>query len=431
MNADIELNKDFKEALHLMEDTNENVFLTGRAGTGKSTLLQYFRNKTKKNAVVVAPTGVAAVNVRGQTIHSFFSFAPGITVDGIRKAPGYKKKVFKNLDTLIIDEVSMVRADLMDCIDVYLRLNGPDKNSPFGGVQMIFVGDLYQLPPVVLFEEQEIFETYYSGPYFFNAKVFDNQSLFNKPPFATIELKKIYRQKDEEFINILDAIRKGKATDGHLEKINKKVDQEFNGSLEDFYVHLTSTNYMADRINAEKLSQIKKDSHEFKGTVQGDFTKGYLPTSENLILKEGAQIMMLNNDSKKRWVNGDVGKVIKVEDRNIFVELSNGRNEVVVPYVWQRVRYFYNETEGHIDSETAGSFTQYPLKLAWAVTIHKGQGKTFEKVIVDFGRGTFASGQSYVALSRCTTLEGLILKTPLEQRHIFTDKRINDFMGSI
>ncbi len=431
MDIDIELNTEFKRALHFMEDTNESVFLTGRAGTGKSTLLQYFRDKTKKNAVVVAPTGVAAVNVKGQTIHSFFGFAPGITVDGIRKAHGYKKRIFKNIDTLVIDEVSMVRADLLDCIDIYLRLNGKYKNLPFGGVQMIFVGDLYQLPPVVPSDEEEIFETFYAGPYFFNAKAFDNRSLFKGLPFQLVELKKIYRQKDAEFIKILDAIRKGRATDGHLEKINKKVDQAFNGSLDDFYVHLVSTNYMADRINAEKLSQIKKDSHEFKGTMQGEFSKGYLPTSENLALKAGAQIMMLNNDGKKRWVNGDVGKILEIKNRNIFVELSDGRKEIVVPYVWQRFRYFYNEGEGHIDSEIAGSFTQYPIKLAWAVTIHKGQGKTFDKVIVDFGRGTFASGQSYVALSRCTALEGLVLKTPLEQRHIFTDKRINDFMESI
>lgn len=428
---DIELNSEFKKALHLIEDTKENVFLTGRAGTGKSTLLQYFREKTNKNIVVLASTGVAAVNVKGQTIHSFFGFPPGITVEGIKKAHGYKKKILKNIDTLIIDEVSMVRADLLDCIEIYLRLNGPYKKLPFGGVQMIFVGDLYQLPPVVPSDEAEIFETYYAGPYFFNAKVFDNQSLFNKPPFKTIELKKIYRQKDKEFIEILDVIRKGKATESHIEKINKKVDQQFDGSLDDFYVHLTSTNYMADRINTEKLSQIKKDSYGFKGTIEGDFTKGYLPTSENLVLKEGAQIMMLNNDTKRRWVNGDVGKILKIEDNAIFVELSYGRKETVVPYIWRKVRYFYDEANGHIDSETVGSFTQYPIKLAWAVTIHKGQGKTFEKVIVDFGRGTFASGQSYVALSRCTALKGLVLKTPLEQRHIFTDKRIDDFMNEV
>lgn len=430
-NAKIELNNDFKKALRFMEDTNENVFLTGRAGTGKSTLLQYFREKTKKNAVVLAPTGVAAVNVKGQTIHSFFGFAPGATVNGIKRAQGYKRSIYKNIETVVIDEVSMVRADLLDCVDIFLRLNGPDKNLPFGGIQMIFVGDLYQLPPVVPSDEENIFKTYYKGPYFFNAKAFDNLSLFNNSPFRLIELKKIYRQKDKRFVKILDAIRKGEATDEHLEVINKKVNQAFSGSFDDFYVHLTSTNYMADRINAEKLSQIQKEPFEFKGTIQGDFSKGYLPTSENLVLKEGAQIMMLNNDGKKRWINGDVGKITKIEDRSVFVELSDGRKEIVAPYVWQRVRYFYNEFEGHIDSEAAGSFTQYPLKLAWAVTIHKGQGKTFDKVIVDFGRGTFASGQSYVALSRCTSLNGLVLKTPLEQRHIFTDRRIKEFMKNV
>lgn len=424
----IELNSDFKEALRLMEDTNENVFLTGRAGTGKSTLLQYFRDNTKKNAVVLAPTGVAAVNVKGQTIHSFFQFAPGVTVHNIRKVQGSRRRIYKNINTIIIDEVSMVRSDLLDCVDASLRINGPDKNLPFGGIQMIFVGDLYQLPPVVPSDEAEIFETYYDGPYFFNAKVFDNLQLFNNSPFRLIELKKIYRQKDKEFIKILDCIRKGEATDEHLEIINKKVDQNFSGSADDFYVHLTSTNYAAERINAEKLSQIKNKYHEFEGTVSGEFTKGYLPTNETLVLKEGAQIMMLNNDSNKKWVNGDVGKIIKIEDENVFIELTDGRKEIVVPYTWKRVKYFYNESEGHIDSQIAGSFTQYPIKLAWAVTIHKGQGQTFDKVIVDFGRGTFAFGQSYVALSRCTGLEGLVLRTPLEQRHIFTDERITEFM---
>jgi len=429
-NTNIELNDDFKEALHLMEDTNKNVFLTGRAGTGKSTLLQCFRDNTKKNVAVVAPTGVAALNVQGQTIHSFFSFHIGITVNQIRRAPAYRKAIYKKIDTLIIDEVSMVRADLLDCIDAFLRLNGPNKKLAFGGIQMIFVGDLYQLPPVVPLEEVEIFEIYYKGPYFFNARVFENYSvgLFNKPPFHLAELKKVYRQKDAEFIKILDDVRIGKATEEQLATINKKVDQNFSGSFDNFYIHLTSTNFAADRINIEKLSQIEKKTHEFKGAIEGDFSKGYMPTSEILILKEGSQIMLLNNDSNKKWVNGDVGKIIKIKDGNIFVELSSGRNEVVVPYKWKRMRYFYNESEGHIDSEEAGSFTQYPIKLAWAVTIHKGQGKTFDKVIVDFGRGTFACGQSYVALSRCTSLDGLVLGTPLEQRHIFTDERIKEFM---
>ena len=426
--TNIELNNDFKEALCLMEDTNENIFLTGRAGTGKSTLLQYFRDKTKKNTIVLAPTGVAAVNVKGQTIHSFFKFTPGVTVHNIRKAQGSKRRVYKNIDTIVIDEVSMVRADLLDCVDAFLKMNGPDKNLPFGGVQMIFVGDLYQLPPVVPSDEAEIFETYYAGPYFFNAKAFESLSLFSNSPFRLIELKKIYRQKDKKFINILDCIRKGEATDEHLEIINKKVNESFSGSSDDFYIHLTSTNYAAERINADKLSQIKNKPYKFDGIISGEFKKGYLPTSESLILKEGAQIMMLNNDSKKGWVNGDVGKIIKIENENVFIELSDGRKEIVLPYTWKRVRYFYNESQGHIDSKEAGSFTQYPIKLAWAVTIHKGQGKTFDKVIVDFGRGTFAFGQSYVALSRCTSLDGLVLRTPLEQGHIFVDARVKEFM---
>lgn len=427
-NIKIELNDEINEALHFMENTKENVFITGRAGTGKSTLLQYFRDTTKKNVAVLAPTGVAAVNVQGETIHSFFKFGIGVTVESIKKSYGSRRRIYQNIDTLVIDEVSMVRADLLDCIDIFLRLNGPDKKTPFGGIQMIFVGDLYQLPPVVPPDEEEIFETYYKGPYFFNAKVFDSLNLFNNSPFHFIELKKIYRQKDAEFIKILDAIRNGEVKEEHLTTINKKVDQYFSGSFDDFYINLTSTNYMADKINADRLYQIKQEPYEFKGTLQGDFSKGHMPTSENLVLKEGSQIMMLSNDSNKGWVNGDVGKVIKIENQDIFVELSDGRNQIVTPYKWRRVRYFYNQSKGHIDSEEVGSFTQYPIKLAWAVTIHKGQGKTFDKIIVNFGRGTFAFGQSYVALSRCTSLAGLVLRTPLEQKHILTDERIKEFM---
>ena len=428
MDKNIEISEELKKALHLMENTKENVFLTGRAGTGKSTALQYFRDTTKKNVVVVAPTGVAAVNVQGETIHSFFGFGIGVTVEGIRRAHVGKRKIYQNIETLIIDEVSMVRADLLDCVDAYLRLNGPDKRLPFGGVQMIFVGDLYQLPPVVPRDEEEIFETYYKDPYFFNAKVFEKISLFSKLPFHVIELTKIYRQKDAEFIKILDAIRNGEATEEHLVTINKRADTDFEGSPDDFYIHLTSTNKTAERINGAKLYQIQKDQHEFKGNVRGNFSERDFPTSGNLMLKEGAQIMLLNNDSGKRWVNGDVAKIAKIDGTTIFVELPNGKTEMVIPYTWKQVRYFYNQSRGHIDSEEIGSFTQYPIKLAWAVTIHKGQGKTFEKVIVNFGRGTFTPGQSYVALSRCTSLEGLVLRTPLEQRHIFIDERIKEFM---
>ena len=277
-------------------------------------------------------------------------------------------------------------------------------------------------------DEEEIFETYYKGPYFFNAKVFEKISLFSKLPFHVIELTKIYRQKDAEFIKILDAIRNGEATEDHLVTINKRADANFEGSPDDFYIHLTSTNKTAERINGAKLYQIQKDQHEFKGNVRGNFSERDFPTSGNLMLKEGAQIMLLNNDSGKRWVNGDVAKIAKIDGTTIFVELPNGKTEMVIPYTWKQVRYFYNQSRGHIDSEEIGSFTQYPIKLAWAVTIHKGQGKTFEKVIVNFGRGTFTPGQSYVALSRCTSLEGLVLRTPLEQRHIFIDERIKEFM---
>lgn len=426
----IDLNPQFKHALHTMENTQKHVFVTGRAGTGKSTLLSVFRNQTKKRAVVLAPTGVAAVNVQGQTIHSFFGFRPDITASAIKDVSVYgkRKETYKKLETLVIDEVSMVRADLFDCVDEFLRLHGPKRAMPFGGVQLISIGDLYQLPPVVTSREREIFEGHYPGPYFFNSRAFPAL----KPEF--IELEKIYRQSDERFIALLNSIRNNSAGAEELGALNKRHDPDFEPSGERRYIYLTTTNRGAEAINQQKLSELKGKLYRFKGIVRGKFDTHALPTSVELELKIGAQVMLVNNDSAGRWINGTVGAVVDIdyddeeEVESLQVELEDGEVVSVKPYTWELYDFRYNRESGSIESETLGSFTQYPVMLAWAVTIHKSQGKTFDRVIVDLERGTFAHGQLYVALSRCTTLEGLVLKKPVKKSHIWMDWRVVKFL---
>lgn len=423
----IDFNPEFQRALDLMEDTNRNLLITGRAGTGKSTLLHYFRRHTKKKAVVLAPTGVAAINVAGQTIHSFFHFKPGVTLASIKKKKSAKENssLYKKLTTIIIDEISMVRADLLDCVDKFLRLNGPDQEKPFGGVQMIFIGDLYQLPPVVTSQERDIFRSHYQSPYFFSAHVFETLDL------EFVELEKVYRQKDDEFIRMLNAIRNRTVTDADLALFNRRCDPCFSAPSGDFYISLTSTNELADAINQERLAKLKGKIWEAKGVISGEFGKEYWPTGVDLTLKKGAQIMLLNNDPYGQWVNGTIGKVIKFEKDEkgtgvIVAELDTGETAHITPFTWEIFRFFVKD--GELRSEEVGSFTQYPVRLAFAVTIHKSQGKTFEKVVIDVGRGTFAHGQMYVALSRCTTLEGIVLKQPLKKNHILMDWQVVKFL---
>lgn len=424
----IEFDPIAQEALRLMEDTTEHIFLTGRAGTGKSTLLEHFRETTAKKIAVVAPTGVAALNVHGQTIHSFFSFSIDITESTVKRASGRKKMLFQKLQTLVIDEISMVRADLLDCIDISLRLNGPKPEMPFGGVQVIFIGDLYQLPPVVQSDEEELFSNHYKSPYFFDAKVF--HAIESRMRY--IELTKAYRQKDKDFLEVLDAIRMSRMTDAHMALINKRCDPAFNDESNDFCINLKTTNAAADAWNRGKLAKLTTKQHTFTGVVTGDFRERNLPTSETLVVKEGAQVMLLNNDQQNRWVNGDVGIVESVRESHdgtiISVRLRNGTVVPVTEHTWDMIRFFYDAETQQIESQTVGTFTQYPIRLAWAVTIHKAQGKTFDRVVIDFGRGTFAHGQAYVALSRCTTLDGLVLKMPLKHEHIFIDEQIETFM---
>jgi len=426
---ELDINEDFTAAFNALEHTRDHLFVTGKAGTGKSTLLQYFRIKTQKNIAVLAPTGVSAINIKGQTIHSFFQFKPDITPETvpnliIRKN---KRQMYKQLDAVVIDEISMVRADLLDCVDLFLRMYGPSYDKPFGGVQMIFFGDLFQLPPVVRREEEGIFSSgVYPSPYFFSAKGIKQIDL------KIYQLTKIYRQTDDHFITLLNAVRDNELEEHHLKSFNNRL-QPGKIKQEDFYIALTTTNAVADRINNEQLAALAGQIRLFKGSVNGDFDQKSLPTTDQLLLKVGAQIMMLTNDADKRWVNGSLGKIVRiVQDKDgtdiIMVELQTGSTVDVRPHSWELYQYYFDEANEALASKVMGNFTQYPLKLAWAVTIHKAQGQTFDRVIIDIGFGTFAHGQMYVALSRCTNLEGIILKQPLHPKHILMDQRVLDFV---
>jgi len=326
----------------------------------------------------------------------------------------------------VIDEVSMVRSDLLDCVDKSLRINRWN-SSPFGGVQMVFIGDLYQLPPVVTGGEKEIFKTYYDSQYFFDAKALESL------PLEFIELEKIYRQKDDAFIQLLNAVRNNSATEEHLSAINTRYDPDYLPNPKKFSIHLTTTNALANQINDEHLARLREDEYISEGRVSGAFDNHALPTDVSLSVKIGSQIMMLNNDSAGRWVNGSIGKIVDIvtsddEEDVLVVELSDGEVVEVTPYTWELFEFAYDTKRNRLESATVGTFTQYPLRLAWAVTIHKSQGKTFEEVIVDIGRGTFVHGQLYVALSRCTTLAGIVLKQKVAKKHIFMDWRVVKFV---
>lgn len=375
---------------------------------------------------MLAPTGVAAVNVRGQTIHSFFRFRPGITLDKVRSHSSGKHSIYKQLDMIIIDEISMVRADLFDCIEQFLRLNGPFQGQPFGGVQMVFIGDLYQLPPVVPEDEQELFETVYASPFFFDAKS------YAKAGVQRVELTKVYRQSDPVFVKLLDALRTGDLNGPQRSYFNRKCFRQ-RAQTEGAPIQLVTTNHMADRINHNYLERLPGKAQLDTGEIRGAFGERQLPTHERLRLRPQARVMLLNNDAEGRWINGDLGWVETLPDANkpdqaVTVRLDRGEPVKVTLYKWEVIRFRYHPERNCIESEVMGSFTQYPLRLAWAVTIHKAQGKTFQEVVVDFGRGTFAPGQAYVALSRCTSMDGLVLRRPLEQRHVLTDERIEAFL---
>jgi ATP-dependent DNA helicase PIF1 len=427
--TEIDFNEQFTKALHQLQHGSRNLFITGKAGTGKSTLLRYFRAHTSRKLVVLAPTGVAALNVAGETIHSFFRFRPGTTPDKVRRARKKDADLYKALDAIVIDEASMVRADLLDCVDAFMRINGPLPGKPFGGAQLVLFGDLYQLPPVVTGAERELFSAYYPGPHFFNARAFKETAL------DYLELEKIYRQKDQGFIEILNAIRNNKIAPAQLARLNARVGADVETKGRGLVVRLLTTNADAAGINNEQLRAIDGRSHLYKAEIDGEFTRDSYPADDELHLKAGAQVMLLNNDPQGRWVNGtmaavqDIMRGLPGERDVVHVRLPDGCIEAVEPYKWELFHFAYDAAAGKIKAETAGTFTQYPLKLAWGVTIHKSQGKTFERVIIDLGKRVFAAGQTYVALSRCTALEGLSLAREVRPSDVLTDWRIVSYVA--
>jgi tetratricopeptide (TPR) repeat protein len=424
-------NREFQTALDLIQETNQSFFLTGKAGTGKSTLLKHIVATTTKNYVIVAPTGIAAVNVGGVTIHSFFQFPlrPLLPQDEDIKAfwkNSEKRKIISGMDTLIIDEVSMVRADLIDGIDYSLRLNGGNPNLPFGGKQIVFVGDVFQLEPVTIRNsgEQKIINEIYTSAYFYNAKVFEKVDLF------TVELQKVYRQTDPIFISLLDKVRVKETLQKDIDNLNSRVFSESELKKKEFAITLTTKNELADRVNTIKLSELKTNPFKYSAEVSGEFEESKYPTEPEMILKEGAQVIFIKNDKERRWVNGTIGQVKELTDTTIKVILKDDSVHSIDKRIWENIKYKYNKEKKKIEQEIAGTFKQYPLKLAWAITIHKSQGLTFDRVVIDFGNGTFASGQAYVALSRATTFEGLFLKQKIQTTDICVDEEIKDFAKS-
>jgi ATP-dependent DNA helicase PIF1 len=416
------LEGDLELAFNMMEQSSQMIFLTGRAGTGKSSLLNYFRSHTQKKHIVLAPTGLAAIQVSGTTIHSFFGFPlrPMVKNDpDIRRwGKGHPKlNVIKKMQVLIIDEVSMVRADILDAIDECLRLN-LDNEIPFGGKQLILIGDVFQLPPVLSSQEIQNLDDETESPYFFNASSY-RQSLPR-----VFELRKIYRQDDNAFISLLNKIRKGAAQDDDIDHLNKRCDIHDSGN---FTITLTSVNSIADQINLQNLMMLRSSVHDFNATVEGVFQQHSYPAPHSLKLKEGSQVMMVKNDQAGRWVNGSIGIVAAVDNHEIKVRFPDGNIHAVEKASWENKSYTWEKSTKTITTTVQGVFKQYPIKLAWAITIHKSQGLTFEKIIVDLGRGAFAHGQLYVALSRCKTLEGITLKKKISSTDIIVDEAVEDF----
>jgi len=418
--ADFDFNEEFQQAFDAIEHTKNSIFITGKAGTGKSTLLEYFRKNTKKNIVVLAPTGVAAIKARGQTIHSFFKFPPRfIQQDHIKKLRN--KKLLEKLDTIVIDECSMIRADLLDGIDYALRINRKEHKKPFGGVQIILFGDLFQLPPVVEKDIRHFINHLYASPYFFSANV------MSKIAMKCVELHKIYRQKEESFISLLNRIRTQEASESDLEHLNRQVSTEI--TQESDTITLTTTNADANALNETRLLRIRNKEFEYHADINGKFDARSYPVEESIQLKKNAQIMLVKNDSSKRWTNGTIAEIAELSDSSMSIRIDDDIYDV--PKVsWDKIQYIYNEAEQKIEEKVIGSFQQYPVKLAWAITIHKSQGQTFKNVIIDMGYGAFAHGQTYVALSRCTSLKGLILKKPIIFSDIIFDSCVYQFHES-
>lgn len=402
-----------------IEETTAHFFVTGKAGTGKSVLLQHIKQTSKKQFVVVAPTGVAALNVGGQTIHSLFKIPPSFIQPDSLKIDAKTIPLLKKVEMVIVDEISMVRCDLMDAIDSLLR-QARGNSEPFGGVQMVVFGDLYQLPPVITDPElKRYFQENNDGFYFFNAHAWQGADLQIR------ELKKIFRQSDEEFIHILNAIRVGDVSSSILQELNDRTVREIPQSG---VVTLATTNSTVAAINTRHLSSLADTEHLYTAVITGTMEESSFPTEKQLRLKKQAQVMFLKNDKDKRWANGSIGVIEELGKDEIRVSID-GTTHTVTRETWNKIRYLYNTDTQAVESETVSSFTQFPLRLAWAITIHKSQGQTYGSVVIDLGSGAFSHGQSYVALSRCRSLEGLYLKRAIYQRDIIVDPAIVHFMS--
>ncbi len=407
---------EYEAALEHVRNGDGNLFITGRAGTGKSTLLKCLAREVGDRCVVLAPTGLAAVNVGGQTIHSFFGFPPRlIRPDDIRRSRN--GRVMRKLDLIIIDEVSMVRSDLMWAIDQALRLNRGRPREPFGGLRLLLFGDMHQLPPVV--QEAEIerhLEDMHGGPFFFN-----HSALRDGAGTTLLELEEVFRQRDERLLSLLNSVREGQASEDELAMLNERVNPVRTLQEGDPYVILTPTNAAASRINLAYLDALKGEPQAYEASLAGEFSASAHPTDQKLVLKAGAKVILLRNDPERRWVNGSIARISRLSESRVWIEIG-GREHELEPASWESRRYAFDQAENKIVETVAGSFKQFPLRLAWALTIHKSQGLTLDKVYVDLGRGTFAHGQTYVALSRCRTLEGLALARPLRSSDLNFDQ---------
>lgn len=424
-------NPDFACVIDLVNNTNSSIFLTGKAGTGKSTLLKYICQTTHKKYIVLAPTGIAAVNVGGMTMHSFFKmplkpllpddvdFSPS-KINKTLKYSKEKIKIIKELDLIIIDEISMVRADMIDFMDKVLKHYSGNNREPFGGKQLLFVGDIFQLEPVITSDFKDILKLYYDNFFFFNANV------FSKTQLVPIELRKTYRQKDANFVSLLDRVRINNVSAQDMQIINSRV-SSVKLPNDDFVMTLASRKDTVDYINEQRLHELKSDEYTYTGIIDGTFPVSNLPTSLELTLKKGAQVVFIRNDKENRWYNGSIAKISDIKENMITVELENGDEHVIEREQWENIQYEFDNKEKRIKETILGTFMQYPIRLAWAMTIHKSQGLTFSKVIIDMEKGAFSCGQTYVALSRCTTLEGITLRHPIRNRDIIVNPSVKDF----